>query len=330
MASNISTYDPITDGSEATPGLWNLRFEQQQKNIVSLNSSALDPSASVVSFAGRIYVNDKVAVNNGGTFGSDVAVTGGNITSNQKTGVSDLAQTYVHSSGISHLGDTAESARIDFTGGSIYGPTVSQEILYSVAGPTEDGYQIGMWERDGLRARNVRVLGGSAATPGLSFQGSGSTWRSAASFDAGLYLSNWDAINGGVVTWAHNGTATFQHSEQWIRGSHSSSPALSTLTGATLNINILPARGDPDTGIAHPWANGEDEISVFAGSQEVLRGFKSGITARMALSPGHRTGGDKPASGTASGITGQVSWTTRHLYICTSADSWRRVAIANF
>jgi len=69
MASNISAYNPIVDGSEATPGLWNSRFSQMQANIQVVDDNAIDPLASVVSFAGRIYVNGKI--DNAGVLSTD-------------------------------------------------------------------------------------------------------------------------------------------------------------------------------------------------------------------------------------------------------------------
>jgi hypothetical protein len=73
MASNLSAYSPIPDGSEATPGLWNSRFEQMQKNIASVGSAADLLLGSAVSFAGRIYTNGRANFNSnvsvGGTLG---------------------------------------------------------------------------------------------------------------------------------------------------------------------------------------------------------------------------------------------------------------------
>jgi hypothetical protein len=37
-----------------------------------------------------------------------------------------------------------------------------------------------------------------------------------------------------------------------------------------------------------------------------------------------------PASGTASGVTGAVTWDTDYVYVCTSTDSWRRTALSAF
>ena len=56
MASNLTAYTPIPNSSDATPGLWDRRFEQVDKNVRSVNSSQIDGSASVNSLAGRLYV----------------------------------------------------------------------------------------------------------------------------------------------------------------------------------------------------------------------------------------------------------------------------------
>jgi hypothetical protein len=36
-----------------------------------------------------------------------------------------------------------------------------------------------------------------------------------------------------------------------------------------------------------------------------------------------------PASKTASGIAGQVSWDSSYIYICVATNTWKRVAISN-
>jgi hypothetical protein len=56
MASNLTVYVPIPNGSEATPGVWDRRYQQIEKNIRSVNSTQLDGSASANSLAGRLYV----------------------------------------------------------------------------------------------------------------------------------------------------------------------------------------------------------------------------------------------------------------------------------
>lgn len=37
-----------------------------------------------------------------------------------------------------------------------------------------------------------------------------------------------------------------------------------------------------------------------------------------------------PASGTASGSTGQISWDASYVYVCASANSWRRASLSAF
>ena len=76
MASNISSYDPINQGSEATPGLWDRRYQQLHKNDASLRSSAVDTSASAISLAGRLYVNSRANFNSNVSVGSNLQVNG--------------------------------------------------------------------------------------------------------------------------------------------------------------------------------------------------------------------------------------------------------------
>jgi len=37
-----------------------------------------------------------------------------------------------------------------------------------------------------------------------------------------------------------------------------------------------------------------------------------------------------PASAAATGTTGQIAWDASYIYICTSTDTWKRVAIATW
>lgn len=39
---------------------------------------------------------------------------------------------------------------------------------------------------------------------------------------------------------------------------------------------------------------------------------------------------DVPASASAPGVVGQVSWDADYLYVCTGVDAWKRVAIATW
>ena len=59
--SNLTPYTPIPNGSEATPGLWDTRFDQLQKNIVSVNTiqdSGIFPSGvsgPISDYGGQVY-----------------------------------------------------------------------------------------------------------------------------------------------------------------------------------------------------------------------------------------------------------------------------------
>lgn len=37
-----------------------------------------------------------------------------------------------------------------------------------------------------------------------------------------------------------------------------------------------------------------------------------------------------PASATASGTAGEIAWDSTHLYICTSANTWKRTTISSW
>lgn len=39
---------------------------------------------------------------------------------------------------------------------------------------------------------------------------------------------------------------------------------------------------------------------------------------------------ETPASGNASGTTGQIAYDAAYIYICTATDTWERVAIASW
>ena len=40
--------------------------------------------------------------------------------------------------------------------------------------------------------------------------------------------------------------------------------------------------------------------------------------------------GSAPSSATDTGTTGSIRWSDTHIYICTTTDTWKRVAIATF
>ncbi|WP_456457668.1 hypothetical protein [Reichenbachiella sp.] len=42
------------------------------------------------------------------------------------------------------------------------------------------------------------------------------------------------------------------------------------------------------------------------------------------------TGSNTPASATATGVRGTITWDTNYIYICTATDTWKRVAIASW
>jgi hypothetical protein len=37
-----------------------------------------------------------------------------------------------------------------------------------------------------------------------------------------------------------------------------------------------------------------------------------------------------PASATATGIAGEVAWDENYIYVCTAANTWKRVAISTW
>lgn len=77
------------------------------------------------------------------------------------------------------------------------------------------------------------------------------------------------------------------------------------------------------------------------GNYEIRSTTDAGVTVKNALSLAHATGdatfaGDvsvptkTPASASATGTTGTISWDANYIYICTATDTWKRVAIATW
>ncbi len=78
-----------------------------------------------------------------------------------------------------------------------------------------------------------------------------------------------------------------------------------------------------------------------SGDYEIRSTIDAGTTVKLALSLAHATGdasfgGDvsvptkTPASASATGTTGTISWDADYIYICTATDTWKRVAIATW
>ncbi len=110
---------------------------------------------------------------------------------------------------------------------------------------------------------------GTAATPALAF-GDG---------DSGFYESGDDNIVvslGTVATWDFNGS--------FFQGVAGGTPALAAVDSTATVPNILPWKGDTDTGLGQ---NAADELSLIAGAKEMLRLVETGTatTDQIIIAP---------------------------------------------
>ena len=67
----------------------------------------------------------------------------------------------------------------------------------------------------------------------------------------------------------------------------------------------------------------DDLLQVINADNTVL--FQVSNTNGVMIGPS-----DPPASATATGVAGQVTWDASYIYICTAANTWKRVAIATW
>ena len=84
-------------------------------------------------------------------------------------------------------------------------------------------------------------------------------------------------------------------------------------TGA---VTLGPSTGTPN--ITHTLQSGTTSIATFA---------YNGIDLKQPVTLNYSAA---PASASATGTAGQIAWDSSYIYICTAADTWKRVAISTW
>jgi len=81
-----------------------------------------------------------------------------------------------------------------------------------------------------------------------------------------------------------------------------------------------------------PPAGGLDFFAVLAGDalNAGIPGDGTVTTAKLASGLQINLASSPPASATATGTAGQITWDTNYIYVCTAANTWKRVAIATW
>jgi hypothetical protein len=88
-------------------------------------------------------------------------------------------------------------------------------------------------------------------------------------------------------------------------------------------------------------ANQNFEVSVLNGStnlpaihvnatNETVGVFTSSPLATLDVNGTFRVAPATPATSSATGVAGQVSWDANYMYVCTAANTWKRVALTTF
>lgn len=126
------------------------------------------------------------------------------------------------------------------------------------------------------------------------------------------YLTGYTGLPGAVIT----DTMTIRSSAStWEINGNSSGDLLFIVDGFLKWVMFLDGR-------LQGWTSG----SVFVTQDDpggVAQLRLSGATVRVASM-------FTPASGTASGNTGEICWNNQYVFVCTSANSWSRATLNRF
>jgi len=148
---------------------------------------------------------------------------------------------------------------------------------------------------------------GSIAAPSITFGDP----------DTGLYS------NGNLFSTTHDGVQGWQFG---LNGFYAQSAFAQIGAGSYTAANrpVLVV-GNGTSGVGAPAAN---QVSLIAGSGslDVLIASSTLLTALVDLSVPTKT----PASATATGVTGTISWDASYIYICTATNTWKRAAITTW
>jgi len=159
-------------------------------------------------------------------------------------------------------------------------------------------YGFGILEKTDGNLYFSRRSGSATNTTWLSVdRGTGAaTFAGAVTINSNVYLAQLDASNSGL--WLNKGTPS--GSNYSMLGS-ASSTYLNAPTGGGVNVRI-----------------NNSDVAIFNASSATFAG-----TVIHTLSA-------TPASASATGTVGTMSWDASYIYICTATNTWKRVAIATW
>ena len=92
-----------------------------------------------------------------------------------------------------------------------------------------------------------------------------------------------------------------------------------TVNGNQITFTTAPAAGLTFWGLYQ--GDAIDSVSVSDGAITTAK-LASGLSINLASST--------PASASATGTQGQVTWDANYIYVCTATNTWKRVAIATW
>ena len=157
----------------------------------------------------------------------------------------------------------------------------------------------------------------SAATPVFSTvktTGTGTTATFAGSCSIATNLTVVDAITQGTGT----ATVTFTQTNQYGSGRIRTGPYTMFIGGQSGMNTAIEAGGS--TALSF---NAAGQLATFSGPIAVTGTATFASTVILTLSA-------TPATSTATGTVGTISWDSSYIYICTTANTWKRVAIATW
>lgn len=298
-------------------------------------STGMSFTGGPVTTSGTLTLTGTLGVANGGT---GLSATPANGQLNIGNGAGFTRATITAGTGIT-VTNGAGSIQISTSGGG----------SGSVTSVNVDGASTGLTFTGGpVTTSGTITLGG---TLGVAYGGTGGTTAATARGNLGiqnmaLQTAAAVAITGGTVTGitdlavADGGTGASSAASARSNLAAAASGAntdITTLTGLSSGSAGAPSisfAGDTDTGIYRVAAN---SMSFVASAADIFTVNLNGLTCQpgvgFTVTTGNKfsiAGSYTPASSSATGVQGTICWDSSYIYVCVSANSWRRVALATF
>lgn len=104
-------------------------------------------------------------------------------------------------------------------------------------------------------------------------------------------------------------------------------------TGLTVSGSPITTSGTITLAGTLAVANGGTGVTTSTGTGSVVRSASPTLTGTVTIGSGSNLSilsPTVPATSSSSGVQGTISWDTSYIYICTSASTWKRVALSSF